>query len=100
MMLDFDINSQPLITIATQGRVANGKSSLIRTMTGVEPMKFKKEAEKDMTIKLGYTNAKFYKCPKCPKPYCYQTNKEQCEACESKNELKLDISEKSILIYG
>ena len=65
---------QPFITIATQGKVANGKSSLIRSLTGINPMKFKKEAVKNMTIKLGYTNAKFYKCNKCPSPYCYQVN--------------------------
>ncbi len=64
------IEKQPFITISTQGRVANGKTSLITKLTGVNPMKFKKEAEKDMTIKLGYTNCKFYKCPTCPTPYC------------------------------
>ena len=83
---------QPFITIATQGKVANGKSSLIRSLTGINPMKFKKEAVKNMTIKLGYTNAKFYKCNKCPSPYCYQVNSEKCTLCEEKNELKLHVS--------
>lgn len=44
-----------------------------------------------MTIKLGYTNCKFYKCPKCPAPYCYQSKK-TCEQCESENELVLHVS--------
>ena len=43
--------SQPFVIIGTQGRVANGKSSLIRALTGINPMKFTKEAEKNMTIK-------------------------------------------------
>lgn len=85
------IEKQPFITISTQGRVANGKTSLITKLTGVNPMKFKKEAEKDMTIKLGYTNCKFYKCPNCPAPYCYQ-NSEICEQCTTDTELVLHVS--------
>lgn len=84
--------SQPLVIIGTQGRVANGKSSLIRTLTGINPMKFTKEAEKNMTIKLGYTNAKFYKCQFCPEPWCYQVNQLECAQCGRPNELKLNVS--------
>lgn len=84
--------SQPLVIIGTQGRVANGKSSLIRALTGVNPMKFTKEAEKNMTIKLGYTNAKFYKCVTCPEPWCYQVNQVECAQCGRLNELKLNVS--------
>ena len=83
---------QPLIIIGTQGRVANGKSSLIKALTGINPMKFTKEAEKNMTIKLGYTNAKFYKCLNCPEPWCYQVNQPECIQCGKKNELKLNVS--------
>ena len=85
------IEKQPFVTISTQGRVANGKTSLITKLTGVNPMKFKKEAEKDMTIKLGYTNCRFYKCPNCPAPYCYQ-NSEICEQCTADTELVLHVS--------
>ena len=92
-MKDYKINldEQPLIIIATYGRVANGKSSLIKWLTGVNPMKYKKEAEKNMTIKLGYTNCKFYKCAKCPEPFCFQTNS-ICAQCDEKTELKLHVS--------
>jgi translation initiation factor 2 subunit 3 len=83
---------QPLIIIGTQGRVANGKSSLIKALTGINPMKFTKEAEKNMTIKLGYTNAKFYKCNKCPEPWCFQVNQPECIQCGNKSELKLNVS--------
>jgi translation initiation factor 2 subunit 3 len=83
---------QPFITIGTQGRVANGKSTLIKALAGIDPMKFKKEIVKNMTIKLGFTNAKFYKCKRCPKPFCYQANKPICEACGDPNELALHVS--------
>lgn len=84
--------SQPLVIISTQGRVANGKSSLIRVLTGINPMKFTKEAEKNMTIKLGYTNAKFYKCETCPSPWCYQVNEKQCVLCGKNSVMKLHVS--------
>jgi translation initiation factor 2 subunit 3 len=90
-METINIEKQPFITISTQGQVANGKTSLIKKLSGVDPMKFKKEAEKDMTIKLGYTNCKFYKCPKCPTPFCYQ-NSEICNQCSSDNNLVLHVS--------
>jgi translation initiation factor 2 subunit 3 len=90
-MENITIDKQPLIIISTQGRVANGKTSLITKLTGVNPMKFKKEAERDMTIKLGYTNCKFYKCPKCPAPFCYQIS-EICNQCADDTELVLHVS--------
>lgn len=90
-MNNISIEKQPFITISTQGRVANGKTSLITKLTGINPMKFKKEAERDMTIKLGYTNCKIYKCPKCPSPYCYQ-NTQICEQCQEKTDLVLHVS--------
>jgi translation initiation factor 2 subunit 3 len=90
-ILDIQKN-QPLVTVSTYGCVANGKSSLIKFLTGINPMKFKKEMVKNMTIKLGYTNAKIYKCSKCESPKCYQINKENCIYCEEKNDLLLHLS--------
>lgn len=91
-MEQINLQSQPLIIIGTQGRVANGKSSLIRALTGINPMKFTKEAQQNMTIKLGYTNAKFYKCDSCPKPWCYQINQKDCVQCGKSNKLVLHVS--------
>ena len=28
---------------------------------------------RNITIKLGYANAKLYKCPSCPPPQCYKS---------------------------
>jgi translation initiation factor 2 subunit 3 len=85
---------QPLVIIGTIGEVANGKTSLLRELTGVNLMRFKKEAEKNMTIKLGYTNTKILKCNQCPKPYCYQvaTDSYNCKQCESLLTLCLNVS--------
>ncbi len=84
--------TQPFITIATMGLVSHGKSSLIKYMTGVDPMKSKKEAVEHKTLKLGFTNAKFYKCGNCPKPFCYQVNAHTCKYCFEPTELVLHVS--------
>ena len=88
------ITEQPTIIIGSVGEVANGKSSVLREITGTNLMRFKKEAEKNMTIKLGYTNTKIYKCPNCPKPYCYQVtnDKLECKQCDAILELCLNVS--------
>jgi translation initiation factor 2 subunit 3 len=87
-----DLNKQPLVIISTQGSVANGKTSIIKCLTKKSLMRFKKEAENNMTIKLGYTNAKIMKCIKCPEPFCYQINNLKCNQCEEDTELKLNVS--------
>lgn len=65
--------NQATINIGTIGHVAHGKSVLVRAITGTNTVKSKKEKERNITINLGYANAKIYKCPKCPDPQCYQS---------------------------
>ena len=50
-------NSQPDINIGTCGHVAQGKSTLIKSITGISPMRYKSEKLKNLTIKLGYANS-------------------------------------------
>ncbi len=54
------IEDQGLITIITLGHVAHGKSTLVRSITGVKTQKHKAELERNITIKLGYANAKIW----------------------------------------
>ncbi len=56
---------QPLINIGTIGHVAHGKSTLVKSISGIATQKFKAELERNITIKLGYSNAKIYKCKIC-----------------------------------
>jgi translation initiation factor 2 subunit 3 len=53
----------------------------------VQTVRFKTELERNITIKLGYANAKIYKCdnPACPRPGNYKSygsNKEEKPRCE------------------
>lgn len=49
--------------------MAHGKSTVVKAISGVQTVRFKNELERNITIKLGYANAKVYKCknPKCPR---------------------------------
>ncbi|GME94567.1 unnamed protein product [[Candida] boidinii] len=55
------INRQATINIGTIGHVAHGKSTVVRAISGVQTVRFKNELERNITIKLGYANAKIYK---------------------------------------
>jgi len=67
------ISRQATINVGTIGHVAHGKSTVVKAISGVQTVRFKNELERNITIKLGYANAKIYKCdgPKCPRPGCY-----------------------------
>ena len=67
------ISRQATINIGTIGHVAHGKSTVVKALSGVHTVRFKNELERNITIKLGYANAKIYKSddPKCQRPVCY-----------------------------
>lgn len=75
------INRQATINIGTIGHVAHGKSTVVKAISGVQTVRFKDELERNITIKLGYANAKIYKCdsPECPEPDCYRSFKSDKE---------------------
>ncbi|XP_076935530.1 uncharacterized protein LOC143602230 [Bidens hawaiensis] len=56
------ISGQATINIGTIGHVAHGKSTIVKALSGVHTLRFKNELERNITIKLGYANAKIYKC--------------------------------------
>lgn len=55
--------------------MAHGKSTVVKAISGVQTVRFKNELERNITIKLGYANAKIYKCDdeKCIRPACYRS---------------------------
>merc|ERR1712227_1068321 len=69
------ISRQATINIGTIGHVAHGKSTVVKGISGVQTVRFKNELERNITIKLGYANAKVYKCdsPTCPKPASFRS---------------------------
>jgi translation initiation factor 2 subunit 3 len=69
--------------------VAHGKSTLVKAVSGVNTVKHQKEKIRNITIKLGYANAKLYKCTQCEAPKCYQSygstmkDAAKCKFCEA-----------------
>ena len=96
MNLDTLIN-QPTINIGMIGSVSNGKSSITEKITGIKTQKYASEKERNITIKLGYANAKIYKCNTCPEPNCYQSCQSEifslnCKFCNENMTLVKHIS--------
>ncbi|KAH8962415.1 hypothetical protein BDL97_05G100900 [Sphagnum fallax] len=81
------ISRQATINIGTIGHVAHGKSTVVKAISGVQTVRFKNELERNITIKLGYANAKIYKCEDehCPRPMAYKaygSGKEDSPLCD------------------
>lgn len=94
------MSRQATINIGTIGHVAHGKSTVVKAISGVQTVRFRNELERNITIKLGYANAKIYKCtnPECEPPRCYRSygssmkDDPACEHCKSKMELQRHVS--------
>ena len=54
------IAKQAVLNVGTAGHVAHGKSTLVKRLTGVATQRFKSEKERNITIRLGYADAKIY----------------------------------------
>ena len=91
------IHNQPTINIGVIGSVSNGKSSIVEKITGTKTQKYSTEIKKNITIKLGYANAKIYKCSICPEPKCYQSEPSNiftsnCKYCDNVMILQKHVS--------
>ncbi len=70
----------PEVNIGMLGHVDHGKSTLVEALTGKWPSVHSEELKRGITIRLGYADATFYKCPKCGTylssekcPKCFET---------------------------
>lgn len=82
---------QPSVNIGTSGHVDHGKTTLVEAITGVWTSAHSEELRRGITIKIGYADAAFYKCPQCAAPVCYSTQP-QCANCGGKSELLRVVS--------
>jgi translation initiation factor 2 subunit 3 len=65
------------------GYVDHGKTTLAEALTGKWTDTHSEEIKRGITIRIGYADATFYKCPKCTGPAAYGTS-EKCISCFSK----------------
>ena len=82
---------QPNVNIGTAGHVDHGKTTLVEAITGVWTSGHSEELRRGITIKVGYADAAFYKCPQCPNPLGYSTTP-SCANCGGETELQRVVS--------
>jgi len=82
---------QPCVNIGTAGHVDHGKTTLIQALTGSWTSVHSQELKRGITIRVGYSDAAFYKCPKCEDPLGYSTTP-KCNNCGKESELSRVVS--------
>lgn len=85
------IPRQSEVNIGTAGHVDHGKTTLVEAITGIWASAHSEELKRGITIKVGYADAAFYKCPSCLPPMNYSTSP-KCPNCGSQTELLRVVS--------
>ena len=89
-----DINipsKKPEINIGMVGHVDHGKTTLVRSLSGVWTDQHSEEVKRGISIRLGYADATFRKCPNCSPPDAY-TVEEKCPHCDTESQVLRTVS--------
>ncbi|UCG68997.1 MAG: translation initiation factor IF-2 subunit gamma [Thermoplasmata archaeon] len=85
------VKKQPEMNIGMVGHVDHGKTTLTKALSGEWTDRHSEEIKRGISIKLGYADTAFYKCPKCSEPACYSTH-DTCPVCGEKTEFLRAVS--------
>ena len=85
------MNVQSDVNIGLVGHVDHGKTTLTKALSGIWTDTHSEETKRGISIRLGYADIEFRKCPECDEPMGYTTS-ETCENCGSKTELVRKVS--------
>jgi translation initiation factor 2 subunit 3 len=79
------------INIGMIGHVDHGKTTLTKALSGIWTDTHSEELRRGITIRLGYADTIFRKCPTCPPPGCY-TTESTCGTCGAATEVLRRVS--------
>ena len=82
---------QPEINIGMIGHVDHGKTTLTRALSGEWADRHSEEVKRGISIRLGYADVAFYKCPNCEGAAAYGTSP-KCSVCGSDTEFLRAVS--------
>ncbi|NMC09683.1 MAG: translation initiation factor IF-2 subunit gamma [Methanothrix sp.] len=85
------VAKKPEVNIGMVGHVDHGKTTLVKALSGVWTDQHSEEVKRGISIRLGYADATFRKCPKCPEPDAY-TVEERCPHCGTESEILRTVS--------
>lgn len=73
-----EIPEQPEVNIGLVGHVDHGKTTLVKLLSGEYTDRHSEEIRRGISIRLGYADAAFYKCPEEEGPEAYKASP-KCE---------------------
>ena len=85
------VPKQPEVNIGMIGHVDHGKTTLTRALSGEWADRHSEEVKRGISIRLGYADVAFYKCPNCEGAAAYSTNK-KCPCCGADTEFLRAVS--------
>ncbi|KTG08859.1 translation initiation factor IF-2 subunit gamma [Haloprofundus marisrubri] len=78
---------QPEVNIGLVGHVDHGKTTLVQALSGSWTDQHSEEMKRGISIRLGYADATFRRCPGMDEPECY-TVEEECENGEPSERIR------------
>ncbi|GAB6880040.1 translation initiation factor IF-2 subunit gamma [Halorubrum gandharaense] len=78
-----ETNTQPEVNIGLVGHVDHGKTTLVQALSGSWTDQHSEEMKRGISIRLGYADATFRRCPGVDEPECYTTKTECPDGSES-----------------
>jgi translation initiation factor 2 subunit 3 len=85
------VAKKPEVNIGMVGHVDHGKTTLVKALSGVWTDQHSEEVKRGISIRLGYADATFRKCPNCPEPDAY-TVEVKCPRCGTESEVLRTVS--------
>ena len=85
------VPKQPEINIGMIGHVDHGKTTLTRALSGEWADRHSEEVKRGISIRLGYADVAFYKCPDCEGASAYCTSA-KCPNCGHETEFLRAVS--------